>query len=192
MAFRWNEKKLQAAKLVAENNLSRERIAEEVGCGFSTLVKWKMDPDFKAKVAEYEAEIEAEMMRLPIAKRHVRVNRLNDLARRLQVVIDDRESAYAEDEDIIGGRSGAVVKQIKSVGYGKDSRIVEEYAVDTALIRELRAIDEQAAKELGQWIDKGELTGKNGQPLTLTEIVVDLSLGVESPDDDEDDPEEDD
>lgn len=191
MAWSWNKKRYHAAKLVAENEVSRERLCEMVGISLPTFYNWFRTPEFKAKVAEYQADIDAEMMRLPIAKKNVRVARLNDLQRRLELVVTDREEAYSQDEQVIGGRSGAIVKQYKSVGYGKESRIVEEHAFDAALFREIRAIDEQAAKELGQWVDKGELTGKNGTPLQLTEIVIELPAGSDSdseePEDDFDD-----
>jgi hypothetical protein len=37
-------------------------------------------------------------------------------------------------------------------------------------LRELRAIEEQVAKELGQLVDKRELTGKDGGPLQVATV----------------------
>ena len=34
-----------------------------------------------------------------------------------------------------------------------------EWSVDTGLVREIRALHEQAAKELGQWVDRSEVSG---------------------------------
>lgn len=188
--FKWTKQRLKAARLVAANDMSRNRIAEEVGVQRSTLDTWNGHPEFKAKVAMYLEEIENQMLRLPIAKRTVRVARLNDLQERLQMVLDDRQTAYMKEEQVIGGRSGAIVKQTKTVGAGKEARVVEEYAFDAALFREIRAIDEQAAKELGQWVDKGELTGKNGSPLLMTEVVIDMSSLGDAPIDDPEDSDE--
>jgi hypothetical protein len=56
-----------------------------------------------------------------------------------------------------GGETGLLVRQIKLAASGAT---VEEFAVDTGLLKELRAHQEQAAKELGQWTEKREVTGK--------------------------------
>ena len=188
--FRWDKPRLTAARLTAANEMNNTRIAEEVGITTTTLQRWQSHPDFKAKVADYLAEIESDMLRLPIAKKHVRVARLQDLQERLQMVLDDRQAAYLKEDTVIAGRSGAIVKQTKSVGSGENARIVEESVFDAALFREIRAIDEQAAKELGQWIDKGELTGRNGTPLMVTEVVIDMTSLGDAPLDDPDDPDE--
>lgn len=189
--FKINPTRLKAARLIAANDMDRDRIAEEVGVKRSTLDSWNAHPKFKSKVAEFLEEIEQQMLRLPISKRHIRVARLQGLQERLQIVLDDRQEAYIKEEQVIGGRSGAIVKQTKTVGAGKEARVIEEYAFDAAIFREIRAIDEQAAKELGQWIDKGELTGKNGSPLMMTEVVIDMSSLGDDAEDEPEDPDED-
>lgn len=188
----WTAKRVQAAQLVAEDDMKHARIAEEVGVSGATLANWKATPEFRERVVEYEAELEAEMLRLPIARKRKRVAGYDDLKRRLLMVIEDREEVYVQDAEVVAGRTGLIVKQTKSVGYGKNSQIVTENAFDAALIRELRAVDEQAAKELGQWVDKGELTGANGGPLVITDILVDRSAAPEGTvDDDDDEPDDD-
>jgi hypothetical protein len=57
--------------------------------------------------------------------------------------------------NVPGGKSGFIVCQIKVIGTGANQRIVHEYVADTGLAREIRAINQQAAEELGQW--KNEL-----------------------------------
>lgn len=190
MAFKWNKKKERAALLLAQNDMNQIRIAEEVGTTDVTISNWKREAEFMARVASHMDEIEQEMLRLPIAKRVVRLRRLNDLQERLQLVLDDRQNAYKNDEGIVGGRSGVITKQTKSVGYGKNTEIIQEAAFDASIVREMRAIDEQAAKELGQWIDKGELTGANGSPLMMSEVVINMAGLGDAPIDDPDDPED--
>jgi hypothetical protein len=61
-----------------------------------------------------------------------------------------------------GGNTGFIARKIiassgELMGY--------EYAVDTGTLKELRDIEQQVAKELGQIVDKRELTGKDGGPL---------------------------
>jgi len=52
-----------------------------------------------------------------------------------------------------GGETGLLVRQIKLSNTGIQ---VEEFAVDTRLLKEMRALEEQVAKELGQYADKPE------------------------------------
>ena len=61
-------------------------------------------------------------------------------------------------------KSGYLVRTIKIIGSGRNQEVVEEYAFDAALARERRATAEQAAKELGQWVDKGDITS-GGEPI---------------------------
>ena len=68
---------------------------------------------------------------------------------------------------ITGGRSGFIVGQFKVLGVGASQKMVPEYVVDTALSRALRGVMEQAARELGQWTEKQELTGKDGGKLSI-------------------------
>jgi len=42
------------------------------------------------------------------------------------------------------------------VGTGLTPKVISEYVVDTALSKEIRAIAQQAAEELGQWKDDQE------------------------------------
>jgi hypothetical protein len=59
-------------------------------------------------------------------------------------------------ENVPGGRTGLLVRQIKAVGAGVNRKLVPEYVVDTGLLREIRATAQQAAEELGQWKDESD------------------------------------
>jgi hypothetical protein len=106
---------------------------------------------------------------------------ITDMAHRLKVldtieqkildVIEDRASAY-DNSEMPGGHTGIVVRQYKMVGSGRDAELVEEYAVDTATLRELRATHEQAAKELGQWTEKHEHSGSITREFVLVPDAV--------------------
>ena len=153
--FVWTKARAQAAVLLAEDALSDEQISDRLGIGRRTLARWKEHPDFTARIAEHAKKLEEAALRLGIARRTKRVEALHDRWQRMKRVIDER----AEDsslETVAGGGTGLIVRQVKSIGFGENNQLVEEYAVDTGLLRELRAHEEQAAKELGQWIEKRE------------------------------------
>jgi hypothetical protein len=50
--------------------------------------------------------------------------------------------------------------------------MIMEVAVDTGLLGQLLAHEQQAAKELGQWAGKSEVTGAGGAPLKITFIEL--------------------
>jgi phage terminase small subunit len=87
-----------------------------------------------------------------------RLNVLDSIEAKLLDVMDARATQYAGSQ-VIGGETGLVVKRYKMVGAGESAMLVEEYEVDTGTIRELRAVHEQAAKEMGQWTEKHDVSG---------------------------------
>lgn len=156
--WRWTAQRRQAAVLVAEDRLTDEKIAATLGIGRTTLHTWRQHPEFAARVAELVGDMAAVVQTLAIADRHRRVADLDDVRRRLLQVLAER-AGDGEMADVPGGTSGVLTHTIKIVGVGQNAERVDEYAVDTALLRELRATSEQAAKELGQWSEKVDHSG---------------------------------
>jgi hypothetical protein len=107
----------------------------------------------RARVNELIAGFSASSAHCEISVRAKRVESLDDRWKRLKRVIEARA---IDLKDIPGGDTGLLVRQLKSVGFGENNQLVEEYAVDTGLLKEMRAHEEQAAKELGQWTQRPE------------------------------------
>jgi hypothetical protein len=156
MAKFWTRKRTQAALDVAEDVLTDEQIAARAGVKKWALEDWKRRPVFKARVDEHLRAFAEEIKRQGIANRQNRVDALNDRWRRLHQVIEAR----AADETMKGAghETGLLVRTYKA---GK-LKLEEEYAVDTGLLSELRAHELQAAKELGQWSERAEVSGRDG------------------------------
>lgn len=148
----------KAALLLAEDELTDEQIAAEVGIHRTTLAKWKRDPTFAGLIGDQVGRLNAGMLRLPIAKKRERLKTLNMLHQRAMQVIEDR--AKDMDGEATATGTGLLVRQTKIVRNGDDVTVQREYAVDVSLMREIRALEEQAAKELGQWVDKREVSGE--------------------------------
>jgi hypothetical protein len=148
----WTEQKEQAALLVAQDMLSDELIAKDVDVCRRTLATWKTEPEFKARVAAILEEIKAAVVARGIADKQNRVDAYNDRWERMRKVIEGRAVEHAGYAG--GGATGLLVRQLKSIGKGEDAREVEEYAVDTALLKEMREHEKQAAIEVGDWTDK--------------------------------------
>jgi len=169
MEFQWTKTREKAALLVADGKLSEPEIAKSVGISQRTLAYWKVDETFKARVAEHVEAARKALKAKGIAEKLNRLTAYNDRWQRMQQVIKQRAKVYADVK--AGGETGLLVKQIKGIGKGEDFQVVEEYAVDTGLLKEMREHEKQAAQELGQWTERREITGKDGAPLTKTDLA---------------------
>jgi hypothetical protein len=167
--FRWNKLKSQAAVRVAEGRMTDEEIAAEAHVTRRQLTRWKAHPTFAAKVEQHVRALDDAASRRAITRRLARVEALDDRWRRMRNVIAERADDLTM-AGVPGGGTGLVVRSLKSIGGGETAQVVEEYAVDTGLLRELREHEKQAAQELGQWAEKHEHTGKDGAELVVKVI----------------------
>lgn len=199
-------KQEDAALLLARDDKSDRAIAAELGIGDRTLYRWKADPTFARRVDEHRDIWRERVTRTGIAVVEKRIAIYNDTDARLQKVIDER-AADPTMVNVPGGTTGLVVAEpmlvkvydaLSSDDAGEDdgplmptkqSRIVYRYAVDTGLLKERRANLQQAAQELGQWIDRREeahditiheqpdLSKLSDEELTILEQLTERALG---------------
>lgn len=181
--FRWTGERERAAVLCAEDAQSDREIADSLNIHPKTLASWKRHPDFQTRIAEEVDEIRKKALRFPIAKVTERVRTLNALRDDLFRVKEERAEEWAqlaqeldakpETEKVFGemfggigtsvpagAGTGLVVRQIKMVGSGPTARIVEEFGIDTSLFDRIIKAQDEAARELGQRVDKQELSGQ--------------------------------
>ena len=162
--------------MLAEDALSDEQIASDVGVSRKSLAQWKTDAVFNRRVAELVEQRKDAAMRHSIAQQDKRIGSMNDRWQKMHDII----SARALDFDglVPGGETGLLTRQIKLSNTGMT---VEEYVIDALLLREMRALEEQAAKELGQWIERKEHTGKDGGPIgvTIRTVIAVLPPGMQ-------------
>lgn len=153
--FKMDARKWKTAHLVASGDLSIIKIAAEIGVAEKTIDIWKRHPDFKAAVDEILAESTKRILSTGIARRENRIEALNKRWRLMDQVITERGTDPTM-QGIPGGSTGALIRQLKSVGFGENNQIIEEYAFDRALFAELREHEKQAAYELDQWGNKDD------------------------------------
>ncbi|HLL74824.1 MAG TPA: hypothetical protein VK421_06130 [Pyrinomonadaceae bacterium] len=166
-------KKERAAFLVAEDRLTDENIADELSITRRTLARWKLEKGFQARVVEIKEETRRALVARGIVEKQNRLDALNDRWERMRQVIAQRADNLKGVPG--GGNTGLLVRQVKGIGKGEDFQVVEEYAVDTGLLREMREHEKQAAQELGEWSERHEHTGKDGADLfrNITVRIVD-------------------
>lgn len=132
-----------------------------------TISNWKKKPEFIERVEEIRKEMAEALKRAGLRVKEYRLNKLNDLLERIDMIIEGRANDMS---GIPGGDSGLLIRKYKSVGgfYGEK---VTEYAFDAALVSEIRELMKQAAQEVGEWTEKTELSGPNGSTPVLNVIV---------------------
>ena len=148
-----NAKHEESARLVSEDRLTDEQIAEKAGVTRKCLHQWKRRKAFAARVEELTRIWADRALKYGLARREKRVAVLSDMHNRLLTIIEERGQDAAL-QAVAGGRTGLVCKTLKGIGKGSDFQTVEEYEVDTAILKEIRAIQEQVAKELGQHVER--------------------------------------
>lgn len=106
-------------------------------------------PHIAAQIAAHRATIESRA----IADLQTRIDGYNERRNALLRIVAER-AIHPDYAKVPGGRTGWLVRTIKQIGGGENAQIVEEYAFDAALHRELRELEKQAAQDLGQWQDR--------------------------------------
>jgi len=195
-AFEWSAKREQTALDVALDQDTDAQISASCGITAVTLWKWKQHPVFAARVEQHRAKFREVIRRRGIAVIENRVQRLDRDWRKMRDVIEaraeDARNQKEANEAVIkealrlgsdkrqiakieselpwiapGMETGLVVRDYK----GNGPFIREVFAVDTALLAEIRAHEQQAAKELGQWVEKQQ-SDIGGDSLALLRKVL--------------------
>jgi isopentenyldiphosphate isomerase len=100
-------------------------------------------------------KITAQVVKQEIGERNARVLALQDRWSRMRRLMDARAHAAVEAKVTApGADTGLLCRTYKAVANEK----VEEWELDAALLKELRAHEQQAAQELGQWQEKSQVT----------------------------------
>jgi hypothetical protein len=109
----------------------------------------------RARVLELQEKVSESLVAQSIAVKEARLRAANDRWLKMHTVIQERGSD-PEMKDVPGGKTGLLCHDRKGVGSGDAAEVIDVYQVDTGLLKEMRELEQQAAKELGQWVEKGE------------------------------------
>lgn len=177
-------KKHKAAIHLAEGYLSERAIARELNIARSTLQEWKQEPDFIEVQTEYEQIIRADCLNLSIANKLDRLQTLDMLYRKGKEIIRARQERYgrelaeAESPENATRRffgddtppEAATGLMVRNVTMSATGQKVVNWAYDSALAKDLKDTEKQAAQELGQW-DEGKSTVDMQQTVTAIRII---------------------
>src|SRR5512133_2236023 len=110
--FKWTGQKEEAALLVAEDRLRHRDIAARLGVTSDRLSRWKMHPDFRARVDSHVEAMREAIMQYGIASRTHRIMALHDRWCRMIRLIEARAQEMA---DVPGGDTGLLAREVKRV-----------------------------------------------------------------------------
>ena len=108
-----------------------------------------MQPKVRARIRDLKTAIAAKLINYSVREKNTRLEALQSRWEKLNRVIEQR-SVAPELQQVPGGDTGLVVRT--RVGN------YNVFAVDIRTLRELRAIEEQASRESGQWMERVEST----------------------------------
>lgn len=140
-----------------------QSIADEIGVSRATITRWKRDPLFQAMKQDAKGKIIADALKLPIAQKHDRIRRLNDLYETYWEIRRLRAKAYAEsnDDDVPAwAATGMLLHQPKISASGT---VVSEWAFDKPLDAAIKEAMKLAAQELGQWEETVNVNHSGGE-----------------------------
>jgi hypothetical protein len=157
--WEWDNKKDRAAELFAEGVPYLE-IARTVRSSKDTLAKWRRTPEFCERIEEYRREVARRVSDETICRVEHRLRMLAERHELLNRVIRER-AAHESYRDAPGGTTGLLVRREKPKD--KNGGTIVEFEVDETLLSELREHEKQAAKELGQWVDRKEVDINDGR-----------------------------
>jgi hypothetical protein len=176
-SFCWSARKEEAARLLAEDELTSIEIAAQVKVSDRQLRTWKRIAEFAERVRALVREIGDAAKKFAIAKRMRRLRGLDARWQKLQGIITER-SIDPRMENIPGGRTGLLVIEKSEVrmvpqpdGTQQAIDIPTEVAVDVGLLKELRETEKHATLELRQWVEQQDVTN-SGRPLGITLVEV--------------------
>jgi|ERR1017187_2915075 hypothetical protein len=168
----------RAAMLVAYG-ASTKKVVRVAGISKKTLSRWKQQGDFKLEVERLRNRWAEQIEKTGITDKRCRLYRLNDRWRRGQAFMEKRGRLFREQakEDpelakVPGGEDGMVAWRVKILHVGRETyKRVIEYEFDNGYSAEMRALEEQAAMELGQYKPKQEVTFADAdRPLRLDRL----------------------
>jgi hypothetical protein len=133
-----------------------------LAAGYQTVnvkqAAWRLKnrPEVIKRIEELKQEFAEKLKETSIAVVKERVNELDDRWKRMKALIRAR-AADPLMQACAGGETGLMVRKLKILGNGVGT--IEQFEVDTGLLSSMLELEEQAAKELGQWTQKLEVTG---------------------------------
>jgi hypothetical protein len=153
---------------------------------YTTISKWSSHFGWAKRATEYDATWEERknaereaVFQYNVALDYERVKKLQRLALFLESQLYERgiELGHDEDGELIekpGQFHNVWLPDVKQIGSGEDVERVDIERFNAAIISEYRSVLDDIAKETGGRIRKSEIAGKDGKPLIINVVKMDI------------------
>ncbi len=173
----WTAQRERAVLLFAQGKRIPE-VARDIQADQSTVWRWLQETEFQFRLDQFQRVREARPeLVIQVEKTLTKVKRLEEATRRhdkLNQIIKER-SEDPDLQDVPGGKTGLLTREVKVIGQGRAQQVVFEFSIDAILLAELRALEVQVAKELGEWAERREISGPGGGPVQSVSLTADLT-----------------
>jgi hypothetical protein len=169
----WTRQKELAAKLAAGDDISDERIAQELGIYTRLLYRWKKEPEFLERVEELREAFRRKILGTRFCRKEARVQVRTQLVDKCLQIIEER-AKWPGMEKIPGGTTGMVLPQVRNV----NGKIITEYATDTATEGVIRANLREIAHEIGDWKSVNEVLSDATPPAQVVFQISSTQMAV--------------
>jgi len=120
----------------------------------------------RLRIKELQSALAEEVVKLAITDRNARLTALQERQDALRSIVKAC-AADPNNQSAAGANTGYMVRTVKQIGGGDTAQVVEEFALDTGLLRELREIEKQAAIECGEWFEHERAPAVSGGSVTM-------------------------
>lgn len=173
----WTKARIDCAQLVAEGRLTIDQVAAKIGKSSKWINESKRTPYFKARVNQIRDELAEDAKQYGIADQRIRLARQNDRWNAMHDLIAARAEAMKDDAP--GSDTGLLEERVKMSSSRDEVAVEHEYLVDTGLLSEMRALEAQVAKELGQTAEKDSDKGGSSTFVLIRERIIERGQRLE-------------
>ena len=172
----------------ALKNIRHEKFCQEIVSGLSqtkaytsagysergakqSAARLMNNTDVRSRVSELRREIDSSYICRQITERDERLKAAQERWGGMREVIQARKTGDWSR----ALKTGLCVRKQRVIGTGKNSKVIEDYEVDTALLYALASLEKQAAIETGQWSEKQDIdvTGQfSAKSIALSKVMT--------------------
>lgn len=152
--WNWTNTLDKCAFYVAEGRLSLSQIKAKTGISTNRIKKMlALQGEFYSRVEHYREQWNKKFVAQGYGNRITRLKVLDELMDKMVEITRARQRKYMNRKHP-GVDTGLMVRTVKAVGHGANTKIVRGWDFDQALVREIRETGIHIAKEEGQWAEK--------------------------------------
>lgn len=167
--FPWTVASERAAMLLAEDEMTHGQIGMDIGYSNGQVISyWLKHPEFVAKVKEHRDASLGLARHYAIAKLNARMAALESRWLALKEIIETRKRDPMM-KFVPEGHTGLMriteVKWFKIKDKDGNEALVSrptKWSFDVKLCQELRAVEQHAARQMGEWVQQIEVTREEG------------------------------